>query len=209
VYSFESIGLLLLYIVLNIGYSWGLKNLPIIDVTILASGYVIRVFFGALIIGINVSIWLYLVIIMGAYYLGLGKRRNEIGGNEQETRTVLRFYSHNFLAGVHSGMGTVGRAGELGNLGKSGLRVRAVRIAHDGGETETLITNVGEGKIEYEGCVELYHKRWGIETKYQTVKQRMELENFSGRLVDTIKQDFYAMMTVANIMAHFMLRKLK
>ena len=50
---------------------------------------------------------------------------------------------------------------------------------------------------------ELYHKRWGIETKYKRVKQRLELESFSGRLVDKSKQDFYAMMTVANILAHF------
>jgi hypothetical protein len=33
------------------------------------------------------------------------------------------------------------------------------------------------------------------------VKQKLELENFSGRLVDNIKQDFYAMMTVANMLA--------
>ncbi|MCL2602639.1 MAG: hypothetical protein FWD91_07485 [Treponema sp.] len=38
---------------------------------------------------------------------------------------------------------------------------------------------------------ELYNKRWGIETKYLELKQRLELENFSGRLVvDTVKQDF-------------------
>jgi 4-hydroxybenzoate polyprenyltransferase len=96
-YNFKSIGLLLAYMLLNIGYSWGLKNIPIVDVTILAAGYVIRVLFGALIIGIEVSVWLYLVITMGAYYLGLGKRRNEIAGNEKEKRTVMRFYSHNFL----------------------------------------------------------------------------------------------------------------
>jgi hypothetical protein len=89
-------------------------------------------------------------------------------------------------------------------LGNSGLRVRAVRIALAGGETETLVTNIGEERIAYEAFAELYHKRWGIETKYQTVKQRMELENFSGRLADNIKQDFYAMMTVSNIMGHFM-----
>jgi hypothetical protein len=89
-------------------------------------------------------------------------------------------------------------------LGESGLRVRAVRIELAGGEREILITNVGEERIEYGAFKELYHTRWGIETKYKTVKQRMELENFSGRLVDNIKQDFYAMMTVSNIMAHFM-----
>ena len=96
-YNLKSIGLLLLYAVLNITYSWGAKNIPIVDVTILASGYVIRVLFGAMIIGINISVWLYLVITMGAYFLGLGKRRNEITNNEKETRKVMRFYTHNFL----------------------------------------------------------------------------------------------------------------
>jgi hypothetical protein len=47
----------------------------------------------------------------------------------------------------------------------------------------------------------LYYKRWAVETKYKQVKQKLELENFSGRLVDNIKQDFYAMMTVANMLA--------
>ena len=96
-YYFKSIMLLLLYMLSNIGYSWGLKNISIVDVTILASGYVIRVLFGAMIIGVNISVWLYLVIIMGAYYLGLGKRRNEITDDENGKRKVMRFYSHNFL----------------------------------------------------------------------------------------------------------------
>ena len=96
-YYLMSIGLLLFYMLSNVGYSWGLKNIPIVDVTILASGYVIRVLFGALIIGVDISVWLYLVITMGAYYLGLGKRRNEISCNEEVKRDVMRFYSHNFL----------------------------------------------------------------------------------------------------------------
>ncbi|MDR2659665.1 MAG: hypothetical protein LBC27_06730, partial [Spirochaetaceae bacterium] len=40
-----------------------------------------------------------------------------------------------------------------------------------------------------------------IETKYNRIKQKFELENFSGRLADNIKQDFYAMMTVSNMLA--------
>jgi hypothetical protein len=76
------------------------------------------------------------------------------------------------------------------DLGKSGLRVRVIRIPLKSGEVETLITNLGEDQLEYEAFAELYHHRWGIETKYQTVKQKLELENFSGRLVDNIKQDF-------------------
>jgi hypothetical protein len=39
---------------------------------------------------------------------------------------------------------------------------------------------------------------------FDTMKQRMEVENFSGRIImDNIKQDFYAMMAVTNIMGHF------
>jgi 4-hydroxybenzoate polyprenyltransferase len=82
---------------LNIGYSLGLKNIPIVDITILASGYVIRVLFGALIIGTGISVWLYLTITLGAYYLGFGKRRNEMIKNGTGTRAVMQFYSHNFL----------------------------------------------------------------------------------------------------------------
>jgi 4-hydroxybenzoate polyprenyltransferase len=96
-YNLKSIGLLLLYMLINIAYSWRLKNIPIVDVTILASGYIIRVLFGSVIIGVNISVWLYLVITLGAYYMGLGKRRNEITGNETKTRAVMKFYSHNFL----------------------------------------------------------------------------------------------------------------
>lgn len=95
--NIRSMGLLLLYVLLNVGYSWRLKNIPIVDITILASGYVIRVLFGAMIIDVTISTWLYLVITTGAYYLGLGKRRNEISSNEKNTRTVMRFYTHNFL----------------------------------------------------------------------------------------------------------------
>ena len=96
-FNIKSAGLLLLYALLNIGYSLRLKNIPIVDITILASGYIIRVLFGAMIIDINISVWLYLVITTGAYYLGLGKRRNEINGNEKNTPPVMYSYTHNFL----------------------------------------------------------------------------------------------------------------
>jgi len=96
-YSFKCIGLMLLYMILNITYSCGLKAIPIVDIVILALGFVIRVLFGALIIGINISVWLYLVITLGAFYLGLGKRRNEITDNENGNRAVMKFYTHNFL----------------------------------------------------------------------------------------------------------------
>ena len=88
--------LLGIYFILNIGYSFGLKNIPIVDVVILASGFVIRVFYGGFITGVEVSKWLYLVITTGSLYMGLGKRRNELI-KQRGTREVLNLYNIPFL----------------------------------------------------------------------------------------------------------------
>ena len=87
---------LLLYLGLNVAYSIGLKNVPIIDVVILASGFVIRIFYGGFISGTEISEWLYLVITSGSLYLGLGKRRNELK-RHIDTREVLKYYNDSFL----------------------------------------------------------------------------------------------------------------
>lgn len=88
--------LLGLYFVLNIAYSIGLKNKPIIDIVILASGFVIRIFYGGAITNVVISKWLYLVVTVGSLYMGLGKRRNELK-KQSETREVLKYYNHAFL----------------------------------------------------------------------------------------------------------------
>ena len=79
----------ILYLLLNYLYSKGLKNIPIIDVVILVSGFVFRVMYGGIVTGISVSKYLYLMIIFGAFYLGFGKRRNEIIKNGDRSRKVL------------------------------------------------------------------------------------------------------------------------
>ncbi len=89
--------ILVVYLLVNIGYSLGLKDIPVVDVLILASGFIIRVIYGAFIINVGISSWLYLTIMMGAFYLGFGKRRNEIVREGHNTRTVLKYYNHNFL----------------------------------------------------------------------------------------------------------------
>lgn len=90
--------LLLLYFILNLAYSFGLKNYPLVDVTILVSGFLIRVVYGAIICGISVSNWLYLTVIAVSFYLALGKRRNELTGQKgKDTRHVLQYYSESFL----------------------------------------------------------------------------------------------------------------
>lgn len=89
---------LIVYYILNLIYSFGGKNIPILDVMILASGFVIRILYGAGLAAIQVSGWLYLTIWAIALYMGLGKRRNEIYRQKgRETRAVLRFYSDTYL----------------------------------------------------------------------------------------------------------------
>ncbi len=85
------------YVLLNIAYSFGLKNKPIIDIVILVSGFLIRVLYGSTITDIEVSNWLYLTIISGSFYMGLGKRRNEIKKQGDKSREVLKRYSKEFL----------------------------------------------------------------------------------------------------------------
>lgn len=86
-----------IYVILNILYSFGLKNIPIIDVVILVSGFVFRVMYGGIAINTVVSKFLYLMIIFGAFYLGFGKRRNEIIKSGKKTRSVLALYNKEFL----------------------------------------------------------------------------------------------------------------
>lgn len=87
----------LIYLILNILYSKGLKDIPILDVVILVSGFVFRVMYGGIITSIEVSKYLYLMIIFGAFYLGFGKRRNEIIKNGNKARKVLKLYNKEFL----------------------------------------------------------------------------------------------------------------
>ena len=94
--NFRSFVLLISYLGLNVAYSMGLKNKPIIDIVILAAGFVIRIFYGGMITGVSISKWLYLVITSGSLYMGLGKRRNEMK-KQTDTRDVLKYYNVDFL----------------------------------------------------------------------------------------------------------------
>lgn len=88
--------LLLGYIMINILYSYYFKNMVIIDVLILALGFVLRIYYGASLINIQVSDWLFLTILSGALFLGLGKRKKELINNSN-VRESLKNYNKEFL----------------------------------------------------------------------------------------------------------------
>jgi len=87
----------IIYIVINILYSFILKDIPIIDVGVIVLGFVLRVMYGGITTNIEVSKYLYLMIIFGAFFLAFGKRRNEILKNGSKSRRSLNIYNKEFL----------------------------------------------------------------------------------------------------------------
>ena len=91
--------LLIGYIIMQIAYSTFLKNIYVIDIIIIAAGFVIRVYSGAFIINAHLSVWFLLCVISTALFLASGKRRAELGAVERpgETRKSLKKYSKELL----------------------------------------------------------------------------------------------------------------
>jgi hypothetical protein len=79
--------------------------------------------------------------------------------------------------------------------------VRVFNISLSSGEKEILVTNLPDRYISYEEAGELYFSRWRIEVKLDSLKNKLELENMSGRRVVTTYQDFWAKLDLANTAA--------
>ena len=95
----RALAIMILYFAVNLGYSLGLKHIPFLDVVLLVAGFLLRVMYGAALIHVGLSSWVYLTVISLSFYLGLGKRRNELkrAGASGKTRKVLSYYTYEFL----------------------------------------------------------------------------------------------------------------
>lgn len=90
---------------------------------------------------------------------------------------------------------------EMG-LNTEPLKLRLIRIELESGETEILITSLlDQDKYPLEIFSELYHERWPIEEDYKVMKSRIEIENFTGKSVLSVYQDFHAKVLSKNITA--------
>jgi decaprenyl-phosphate phosphoribosyltransferase len=81
------------YVALNIAYSLRLKRIPVVDIFVLAAGFVLRVYAGAAAIDVPVSSWMLITTLSLALYLAVIKRRQELAGSGATTRSVLQFYT--------------------------------------------------------------------------------------------------------------------
>lgn len=88
------------YLLLQVAYTFVLKDMVILDVMAIASGFVVRAVAGGVIIDVPISPWLIICTFLLALFLGFSKRRHEIvllEGNATDHRTSLREYSPYFL----------------------------------------------------------------------------------------------------------------
>lgn len=88
------------YVALNIAYSFGLKHVVILDVFVIAAGFMLRILAGTIGIGIAPSHWLLLCGLMITLFLGFAKRRAELGALEVDNashRRVLEHYTETLL----------------------------------------------------------------------------------------------------------------
>lgn len=82
----------------------------------------------------------------------------------------------------------------------STIRLRLVKVILDNGDVEILLTSLMDSK-EYPIPIfkELYFKRWGIETLYDKLKNKLKVEEFTGYSEISILQDFYCTLFLSNI----------
>jgi 4-hydroxybenzoate polyprenyltransferase len=98
--------LILGYVSLQILYSLKLKKLPILDVLVIATGFLIRIYAGAVVVNLHMSVWFLLTVISASLFLAVGKRQSERTLMKEQadlTRESLHKYSRRLLD-VYTGM---------------------------------------------------------------------------------------------------------
>jgi hypothetical protein len=82
------------------------------------------------------------------------------------------------------------------------IRLRLVLIELENGEKEVLCTSlIDTERYPYDLFKELYHYRWEIEEGYKLLKERLDLEDFSGKTAKAVKQDFHAKILMMTLCA--------
>jgi len=114
--------------------------------------------------------------------------RDMLKGNGSSDRTVILQVHHSKTKEIESF-----------NLPKE-IKVRFVRVTLETGEYEVLVTNLLD-KVEFktDEFAYIYYLRWGVEEFYGIIKNRLALENFSGKTAHSIYQDFYSTLYLSGL----------
>lgn len=108
--SLQVVGVISVYVVMNIAYSFHLKHVAILDVVIIAVGFVLRVFIGSAATGIQLSIWIIIMTFLLALFIALAKRRDDViifMETGKKMRKVIDGYNLQFLNAAMAIMSSV------------------------------------------------------------------------------------------------------
>lgn len=98
------------YVLMNIAYSFYLKHIAVLDVTIIAVGFVLRLFVGSAVTGIHLSMWIVIMTFLLALFMALAKRRDDVLiylETGKQMRKVIDGYNIQFLDGAMMIMASV------------------------------------------------------------------------------------------------------
>ncbi|KUO65662.1 MAG: prenyltransferase [Lutibacter sp. BRH_c52] len=108
--SLQALIVLLIYLTLNIGYCFFLKHIAIVDITIIAIGFVLRLFIGAFVTGVLLSKWIVIMTFLLALFLALAKRRDDVihfMNTGKKMRKAIDGYNLQFIDGAMMIMASV------------------------------------------------------------------------------------------------------
>lgn len=93
----------------------------------------------------------------------------------------------------------IGKKEEAIIMSRDLFSLRMVKVNFDNDTSEILATNLPRETFPEECFAEIYHMRWGIETAYEVLKDRLKIENFTGIKPTLIEQDINSTIYVSNL----------
>ena len=93
----------------------------------------------------------------------------------------------------------IGKKEESIMMSRDFFSLRMVKVNFDNDISEILATNLPRETFPEECFAEIYHMRWGIETAYEVLKDRLKIENFTGIRPTIIEQDINSTIYVSNL----------
>ena len=108
--SIQGAGIVGAYVLLNVAYSLLLKHIAVLDVAIIATGFVLRLFVGSAVTGIELTFWIVVITFLLALFMALAKRRSDVLlflNTGAKTRKVIDGYNLRFLDSAMAIMASV------------------------------------------------------------------------------------------------------
>lgn len=186
--SYQFLFILGIYFFMNLAYSFGLKNLAIIDILILATGFVLRIKAGAIIARVDTSSWLIIMTFLLSLFMAIAKRRDDLlltGTTGTEMRKSISGYNLDFLNTM------------------LGLFSAIIIVAY-------INYTVSEATIIRLGTYRLYYTSLFVIAGVMRYLQITFVQKKSGSPTDILYKDFFIQVTIALwILSFFVILYLK